>query len=298
MRAEFLKAICDLRLRNPGLVFITGDLGYSFFEKCSQSFGEFFINAGIAEQNMITMAAAIAHEGFSPWVYSISPFVTLRPYEQIRNDVCSHNLPVKLVGNGGGYGYGIMGATHHNLQDIGAMRLLPNMKVYVPFLASDVDEAVRLMDSTPSPGYLRLNLGAKVADQVEPFRPWRKLRTGSTATVIGVGPVLENICNLPGSEDLEIWVVSVFPFGPIPDELLKSISQTRRVITMEEHVSEGGLAEALSLQLVNQLDVPIKVLPLFARGYPSGGYGSQSFHQSESGLAGPSLRELLVPFLG
>ena len=75
-------------------------------EKVQEKYGERFINAGVAEQNMVTVAAVMAHEGFVPFVYSISPFVTLRPYEQIRNDVCLHNLPVKIVGNGGGYGYG------------------------------------------------------------------------------------------------------------------------------------------------------------------------------------------------
>ena len=155
MRVEFAQAMINAFDKNDSLVFITGDLGYMALEKVQEKFGEKFINAGVAEQNMITVAAALASEGFLPWTYSISPFVTLRPYEQIRNDVCLHKIPVKIVGNGGGYGYGIMGATHHNIEDIGAMRILPNMKVYVPFTANDVELAVQL-----------LGLAARILDPV------------------------------------------------------------------------------------------------------------------------------------
>jgi transketolase len=159
MRNEFAKSIIDNFEDNPKIVFITGDLGYMALEKVEEKLGDRFVNAGVGEQNMVTVAASLAYEGFTPFVYSISPFVTLRPYEQIRNDVCLHNLPVKIIANGGGYGYGIMGATHHNIEDIGCMRILPNMKVYVPFSAADVDAAVRIMLKDQGPNYLRLNQG-------------------------------------------------------------------------------------------------------------------------------------------
>src|SRR5580693_6961510 len=196
MRVEFAQAMIKYFDRHPEMVFITGDLGYMALEKVQEKFGDKFINAGVAEQNMISVAAAMAYEGFVPWVYSISPFVTLRPYEQIRNDACLHNLPVKLVGNGGGFGYGIMGATHHNIEDIGAMRILPNMRVYVPLLAADVDPVVEAMMQNRNPNYLRLNLGAKINYPVSAFAHWRKIREGNKGVVVGTGPVLENICNL------------------------------------------------------------------------------------------------------
>src|SRR3954471_9869465 len=133
MRKEFADGIIQLAAANDKLVFMTGDLGFMALEGVKDVLGDRFINAGVAEQNMATMAASLAYEGFLPFIYSISPFVTLRPYEQIRNDICLHNLPVKIIANGGGYGYGIMGSTHHNIEDIGSMRILPNMKVFVPF---------------------------------------------------------------------------------------------------------------------------------------------------------------------
>jgi transketolase len=125
MRKEFAEAVIQLAQTNDKIVFLTGDLGFMALEGVKDVLGERFINAGVAEQNMASMAASLAYEGFIPIIYSISPFITLRPYEQLRNDICLHNLPVKVVANGGGYGYGIMGATHHNIEDIGSMRLLP-----------------------------------------------------------------------------------------------------------------------------------------------------------------------------
>ena len=297
MRVEFADSMIKFSDTHPQMVFITGDLGYMALEKVQQKFGERFINAGVAEQNMVTVAASMAHEGFIPWLYSISPFVTLRPYEQIRNDACLHDLPVKLVGNGGGYGYGIMGATHHNIEDIGAMRLLPNMRVYVPFTAGDVEQAIEQMLADPHPNYLRLNVGAKIKQEVAPFSQYRKIKSGTQGTVVGTGPVVENICNLEMAEDLEIWVVSVFPIHDVPAGLTDSINATQKLITIEEHSGECGLRETLSYHIMNKLTGPVKMLALSAAGYPSGKYGDQKFHQAENNLGGEGLLQQLQAFL-
>lgn len=297
MRVEFAQAMINAFDRNANLAFVTGDLGYMALEKVQEKFGERFINAGVAEQNMVTVSAAMAHEGFVPFVYSISPFVTLRPYEQIRNDVCLHNLPVKLVGNGGGYGYGIMGATHHNIEDIGALRILPNMKVYVPFTANDVEEAVQQMIADKSPNYLRLNMGAKIAQPVSPFTQWRKIKDGTKGIVVGTGPVTENILNSELADDLEVWVVSIFPLTELPAELVTSVNATQKLITIEEHQGECGLRETLSYHLMNRLTSNIKLLSLSANGYPSGKYGDQKFHQAENNLGGEGMINSLKQFL-
>lgn len=297
MRVEFAQAMISSFDKNDNIVFVTGDLGYMALEKVQEKFGERFINAGVAEQNMVTVAASLAYEGFQPWIYSISPFVTLRPYEQIRNDVCLHNLPVKIVGNGGGYGYGIMGATHHNIEDIGAMRILPNMRVYVPFIAGDVEQAVQQMIADKNPNYLRLNMGAKVNHQVAPFAQWRKIKDGTKGVVVGTGPVTENIINSELGDDLEVWVLSVFPITELPAELISSVNATQKLITIEEHTGECGLRETLSYHLLNQLTSNIKILSLAASGYPSGKYGDQKFHQAENDLGGNTMLNKLKAFL-
>lgn len=299
MRVEFANAMINNFSACPDQVFITGDLGYKALENVRLTFADRFINGGIAEQNMITMAAALAYDGFLPWIYSISPFVTHRPYEQIRNDVCHHNLPVKIVGNGGGYGYGIMGATHHNLEDIGIMRVLPNMKVYVPFNKTDVGQCVKIMLSDRSPNYLRLNLAAELKSEVPEFAPWRKIKSGTKAIVIGTGPVVANLFELEEEilKELEIWLVSVFPIPKMPAQLLESIREKKNVISMEEHNSQCGLHETLAAELLSTDCGAISYHGLSANGYISGKYGSQKWHQAENDLGGEGLKNKIIEFL-
>ena len=140
------KQLCDAlisRASNPDVVFLTGDLGFMALEPLQSLMGERFINAGVAEQNMVSVAAALASLELEVWVYSIAPFLYARPFEQIRNDVAFHDLPVKLIGNGGGYGYGVMGPTHHAIDDYGVLLTLPNMSVYIPVFDEDIEAVVK-----------------------------------------------------------------------------------------------------------------------------------------------------------
>ena len=136
----------------PDFVFLTGDLGFMALEPLQKSAGERFINAGIAEQNMVSVSAGLAKTGLKPWAFSIAPFIYARPLEQIRNDVCLHDLPVKLVGNGGGYGYGVMGGSHHAIEDYGILLSLQNMRVFVPAFAVDIPPIVEKLQNLSTSG--------------------------------------------------------------------------------------------------------------------------------------------------
>jgi len=300
MRAEFAQAMITLFQKRKDLVFLTGDLGYMALEEVAQTFGERFINAGVAEQNAVSLAAGLAYEGQLPWVYSTAPFVAFRPYEQIRDDVCLHRLPVKLVGNGGGYGFGIMGATHHALEDVGAMRVLPHMRIYVPLTAADVEPVVRQMAEDPLPNYLRLNTALAIPGDLPAFAPWRRIKQGRGGIVVGMGPVVGNLFAMGDPDlldELEIWTVGRFPLDDLPADLVAGIREKRPVVTLEEHYAACGLGEALSHQLMTQAIFPTSFTSLHAAGYPSGRYGSQRWHQEESGLAGPALRARLQKVL-
>lgn len=302
MRKEFAEAVIRLSKTNDKIVFLTGDLGFMALEAVKECLGERFINAGVAEQNMTTMAASLAYEGFIPVIYSISPFITLRPYEQIRNDICLHNLPVKIIANGGGYGYGIMGSTHHNIEDIGSMRILPNMQVYIPFTKEDVYTSLEEMLNDHAPNYLRLNM-ASTQENLPGFSQWRKIKKAATGTaqaiIIGTGTVTDNLFKLPDYllNEVDIWLVSKFPVYDIPEELINNIGKTRNVITVEEHQGQCGLHETLASLLLKQLSAPIKYHTLFASGYPSGKYGSQQWHLEENNLAGKNLEKKIAQFI-
>ena len=145
-----------LSLIHISFCMLCGDLGFNALEPLKERLKDRFINAGIAEQNMISVSAGLAHSGMKPWIYSISPFIYARAFEQIRNDICLHNLHVCFIGSGAGYGYGINGPTHHALEDCGTMSSLQNMKVYVPSFTQDFDSLTSIMMNIHSPAYLRL----------------------------------------------------------------------------------------------------------------------------------------------
>ena len=161
------------------MIFLTGDLGFMALEPLQRAMGDRFINAGVAEQNMMSVAAGLAREGFEVWAYSIAPFCYARPFEQIRNDIAFHKLPVKLVGNGGGYGYGVMGPTHHAIEDYGVLLCLPNMSVFVPVFDEDLGAVVARVGDSNRTTYLRLGRGERPKGySVPPYAPWRQLTHG------------------------------------------------------------------------------------------------------------------------
>jgi transketolase len=301
MRVEFAQAIVELALARQDLVFLSGDLGYMALEKVRESLGARFINAGVAEQNMVSTAAGLAARGFVPIVYSIAPFATLRPLEQIRNDVCLHNLPVTIVGNGGGYGYGIMGSTHHALEDVGIMRTLPNMRVFTPAFGGDVAHCLKTALARKHPSYIRLGKSVQDFGTITSTTPWsgfRRVSQGSRLVLAVMGPVIENVISvlnkLP-AETVDLWSIGEFPITQIPEEFKNSVIRTGRLITVEEHYRSGGLSENIAPFLVGLSGVQLEAFT--AAGYPSGLYGSQKWHQEESALGEAGLQRAILETL-
>jgi transketolase len=286
--------LCDAlvaRSVSPDMVFLTGDLGFMALEPLQQSMQARFINAGVAEQNMVSVAAAMAREGLDPWVYSIAPFCYARPFEQIRNDVAFHNLPVKLIGNGGGYGYGVMGPTHHAIEDYGIMLTLPNMRVFIPVFDEDVDAVIDRAGEAHNPSYLRLGRGEiPLGFEVPKYAPWRQLTAGGGIVVIVAGPVagtyIEAFQSLPDEIRPNLWIVSELPLekNPLPPELLKQMSARQGLCVVEEHVRRGGLGSELALLLLEEKIEVGTFHHLYARAHHYATYGSQNFLRAQSGI--------------
>jgi transketolase len=287
--------------RESDFVFLTGDLGFMVLEPLRDAARQRFINAGIAEQNMVSVAAGLACAGLRPWVYSIAPFLYARAFEQIRNDVCMHALPVFLVGNGGGYAYGVMGPTHHAIEDYGALLGLPNLTAYVPAFAADVPQAVSRLMTVARPAYLRLARDETPGDFVVPaYAPWRRILSGRSATVLMVGPLAGGILaaaqTLPESQRPSLWVLCELPIvaTEIPAAFLADLEQSGHLIVVEEHVALGSAGASLAHALLCAQTTPRRFTHRFARGYPSGHYGSQLYHRQESGLDPASILKLLT----
>lgn len=301
MRKEFALAIEKETENDSNCVFITGDLGFMALESVRKSLGKRFVNGGISEQNIISLAAGMASKGLTVICYSIAPFIVFRPAEQIRLDVCLHNMNVKIVGNGGGYGYGIMGATHHAIEDIAVLSSFQNMTCFIPFCNEDVEGAVKAMMAKKGPAYLRLGFGSIGNDiKLEKFASVRKILTGDKITAIAMGPVGLNLikavqtASLEGSVDM--FAVSEMPQLKLDEELERSARKSGKVLVIEEHVSRGGLGENISLLLLKK-GVNCSVTHKCASGYPDGLYGSQSYHQKVCGLDAVSLEKTLKELL-
>ena len=254
MRNAFVRALQIAARADPRLVLLTGDLGYKIFDGFAAEFPGRFINVGVAEANLIGASAGLALGGLRPFAYSIAPFATLRCLEQIRNDVCYPHLPVTIVGVGGGYSYGHNGPTHHALEDVAIMRVLPNMTVVCPGDPVETEVAVRAVAVEAGPTYLRLGrAGDPVVYQSPPeFRIGQAItvRDGRDCALISTGGILP--VAMAAAEQLERMgiscrVVSMHTVKPLDDACLSQCSlETGALFTVEEHSRIGGLGSAVA----------------------------------------------------
>ena len=289
MKTAVCQTLCNL-FEDDTFVFLTGDLGFNALEPLRETMKGFFINAGVAEQNMVSIAAGLTKLGLVSWVYTIAPFCYARAFEQIRNDVCLHGLPVKLIGNGGGYAYGAQGSSHHALEDYGTLLSLPCMNAFIPAFNEDIEPIIQKMANLVHPAYLRLGRCEKPKDFILPkYNPWRCLIPGSDLVVLVVGPIAGSIIiEILKNKELnpELWVATELPLDvvPPPVEFMNSLKNMGGLCVIEEHTSQGGVGQQIAHWLLSHGISLRKFGHLFAKGYPSGCYGSQAFHRTESSL--------------
>jgi transketolase len=297
MRNELCRELVA-RSDKPEMVFLTADLGFMALEPLQNAMQARFINCGVAEQNMISVAAALSYEGLEAWTYTIAPFCYARAFEQIRNDICFHALPVKMLANGGGYGYGVMGPTHHALEDYGVLLTLPNITVFVPAFAEDVEATVKRVGDSAQAAYLRLGQGELPKGEIAPrYAPWRQLMAGRAGVMVVVGPLAgsswQALLPLDEGSRPALWVVTELPLdtNPPPPELLQALARTKRLVVVEEHVAQGSVGQSFCRLLLEQGILVHTFRHLCAKGYPSGTYGSQAFLRRCSGLGPQSIIE-------
>lgn len=252
MRTALIDELTTLAGEDPRVVLIVNDVGFSVIERFQERFPERFINAGVAEANMIGLAAGLALTGHRVFVYAIAPFTTYRCLEQIRLDLCRTKLPVTLVGLGGGFTYGQLGTTHHPTEDIAMLRALPGMRVLAPSDAFETRALVPYLGTGEGPIYLRLEKAGQTnihttLPAVGPGRSVR-VRDGRDLTLVACGTMVQTC--LAAAEDLgtrgvEAGVVSAVSVKPLDPSLLDEL-RARPVVTVEEHSVIGGLGAALT----------------------------------------------------
>lgn len=264
MRMAFANAITELAKTNNKIFVITNDLGYSVLEPFIEAYPLQYLNIGIAEQNMIGIAAGLALSGKIPIVFSIIPFATMRCYEQIRNDVCYHNLNVKIVGAGSGLSYGSLGSTHHSIEDIAIMRVLPNMTVICPGDPIETELATAALISHRGPVYLRIHKkGDPVVYDMKPaFQIGKAIRIcdGKDGTLIATGNMLftaTEIVKKLRKKGIELRLLSMHTIKPIDTISLElAAKETGHIFTLEEHNVIGGLGGAVA-EVLGELSKPV-----------------------------------------
>lgn len=305
MRNAFIRGLRALAERDERVMLLTGDLGFKIFDDFARRFPKRYLNAGVAEANMIGVAAGLAMDGFHPFAYSIAPFATLRCLEQIRDDLCYHDLPATVVGVGGGFSYGPNGPTHHALEDIAVMRTLPNMTVVCPGDPVEAELAVPATATHSGPVYLRLGRAGDpvVYEQRPDFKIGRAIKVleGTHCTLISTGgilPVVVQAAHMLRTFSIDAGVISMHTVKPLDSAVLEECcGRARPVFAIEEHGRTAGLASAISEWLVErQMSFPL--VSLAARNQFAYRSGSQAFLRGQEGLTAGQIAERVLINLG
>jgi len=306
MRNAFAKTITALAKEDERIVLLSGDIGNRMFDEFKGLFPDRFYNCGVAEANMTGVAAGLAMSGFRPVTYTIAPFNTYRCFEQIRLDLCYHNLPVVVAGVGGGLSYAGLGATHHSCEDIACLRALPNMRVLCPGDAVEVGLLLAQAVQGPGPSYLRLGKkNEPVLHQTPPELVIGKaivLRQGTDVMILNTGntlPEAVGAADILAGRGLSAGVVSVHTVKPLDTDLLaECFASCRLVAVMEEHGSAGGLGGAVAEWLA---DNPGRKAPLLRLDTGTDfvtACGNQKNARELCGLSAPAAAAAIAKALG
>lgn len=296
MRAAFTRTLLELAEADPRILLLTGDLGYSVLEPFADGFPDRFFNVGVAEQNMVGVATGLAEAGFLPFVYSIVTFASLRPYEFIRNGPIFHQLPVRIVGVGGGFEYGHAGPTHYGLEDVALMRAQPGITCLAPADHEQARSALLATWDLPGPVYYRIGKDDKatVPGLLGRFTIGRaqRIREGSDLTLIAMGAVSSEAAAAADElarQGVSCSVVIVASVTPPPvEDLVAELSRVALAITVEAHSVTGGVG-SLVAEVIAEHRLSCRLVRCGVRTVPTGPFGGQDYMQRVHGLSRESL---------
>lgn len=306
MRKACINHVYELAKRDDRVVFIGSDLGPGLLDEMKRNMPDRWHMEGVTEQHCIGMAAGLALEGYIPYFNTIATFITRRCFEQVAVDLCLHDLPVRLIANGGGVVYAPLGPTHLAIEDISILRPLPNMTI---FCAADADEMVRFMDASldwPHPIYIRLAKGGDpiVSRDGDGFAIGKGivLRDGGPVLIFAMGAMVNRAlaaADLLEAKGIGCRVVNMHTVKPLDTDLIDALAPSAElIVTCEEHVKTGGLGSAVVEHLADtrQTGVPVLRLALPDR-FPTE-YGSQDTMLETAGLQPPALATAIEDALG
>lgn len=254
MRLEFVKTLLEMAELDERILLLTGDLGFMVLEPFRDRFPTRFFNVGVAEQNMIGLATGLAEDGFVPFVYSIATFATLRPFEFIRNGPVHHNLPVRIVGIGGGFDYGPAGLTHHALEDIALMRTQPGLTIVVPADYQQARAALLATKELSGPVYYRVGKDdhAIIPGLEGRFELGRAqiCREGTDLLFVTMGACAREVsmaADVLAEQGISSTIMAVASISPAPvEDIAEALSRFTVALAVEAHYTVGGLGSLVS----------------------------------------------------
>jgi transketolase len=296
MRLEFVKTLLELAEEDARILLLTGDLGFLVLEPFRDRFPKRFFNVGVAEQNMVGLATGLAESGFVPFVYSIATFASLRPFEFIRNGAVHHKLPVRVVGVGGGFDYGMAGGTHHALEDIGVMRTQPGMTVIAPADYRQTATALRATKDVEGPIYYRIGKDdhTSINGLEGRFELGRAqvCREGSDLLFIVMGSIAKEVmeaADILAEQGINSTVMIVASLNPPPvEDISNALSRFNVAMTVEAHYTVGGVGSLVS-EIAAQGGASCRVVRCGVRCAPDSLSGSTDYLNQVHGLTAGAL---------
>ena len=299
MRDTFVRTLLEIAKKDKNVYIITGDLGFGVLKPFWTELPDQIINAGIAEQNMTSIAAGLAMQGKTVYTYSIGNFPTLRCIEQIRNDCAYHNANVKVVCVGGGFVYGSLGMSHHATEDIAMMRSLPDVTVLAPGDLVEAECATKAIYETHGTCYLRLGRGGekRIHDKLEDFKIGKaiEIQKGEKVAIFSTGAIFDEVKE--ACEELKaqgiIPTVYTFPtVKPIDKEVILECAKTHKaIVTVEEHNLSGGFGSAVAEVLAETDGVKAKLVRVALDDRYSCIVGSQKYLRKQYSIDATAIIE-------
>ncbi|HYV17304.1 MAG TPA: transketolase C-terminal domain-containing protein [Conexibacter sp.] len=291
MRSAFASGLLELAAVDERIILLTGDLGFAVLEPFAERFPDRFVNVGVAEQNMVGIATGLAEAGYTPYVYSIATFASMRGYEFIRNGPILHQLPVRVVGVGGGMDYGHNGMTHYALEDAGIMRVQPGIAVVAPADPQQTRIALPAVQALPGPAYLRLGKeSAPVAGLDGRFALGRAERIGEgrDVAIVALGGIAAQAvaaAEVLAADGIEATVAVVSSLNPAPvDDLAELLGDVPLALTAEAHYVNGAVG-SLVAEVIAEQRLDCRLVRAGLRATPAGVTGSRPYLDERHGLS-------------
>lgn len=305
MRNAFAEELTRLAAEDPRVILLSGDIGNKLFDRFKAVDEKRFYNCGVAEANMMGVAAGLALSGLRPFVYSITPFITTRCFEQIRVDACYHHAPVVIVGTGSGLSYAELGPTHHSLEDMAILRTLPGMRVLAPCDSTELRLALRAVLQCDGPTYIRIGKKGEPAIHANPpafiIGEVIVVRPGNDVALLVAGNMMAETlkaAELLAVQGISAEVISVHTVKPLDDSYLQAAAlRFRLIVTIEEHGVIGGLGSAVA-EWRARTNVVVPQLLFGTRDEFMHEVGSQSYARAKYGLTADNIAGRVLATVG